>query len=129
MRNELLFPDPETFNPERHLNRDKESKIPEPTSLAFGFGRRSCPGSYLAVDTVWITVATTLATCTISPELDTEGKSVLPEVRYTSGALRSVFFIITDRTPIETVCSHPYPFSCRIHRRSEGISELLSDPQ
>ncbi|KAK0200032.1 cytochrome P450 [Desarmillaria ectypa] len=111
MRNESWFPDPETFNPERHLNRDKESEIPEPTSLAFGFGRRSCPGSYLAVDTVWTTIAMTLATCTISPELDAEGKAILPEVRYTSGAF-----------------SHPCPFSCRIHRRSEGVSELL-DPQ
>ncbi|KAK0458203.1 cytochrome P450 [Desarmillaria tabescens] len=107
-RNESLFPDPETFNPERHLNRDKEVEIPEPTSLAFGFGRRSCPGSYLAVDTVWTAVAMTLATCTISPELDAEGKTILPEVRYTSGAF-----------------SHPYPFSCRIHRRSESVSELL----
>ncbi|KAK0458177.1 cytochrome P450 [Desarmillaria tabescens] len=110
-RNESWFPDPETFNPERYLNRDKEPQIPEPTSLIFGFGRRSCPGSYLAVDTVWTAVAMTLATCTISPELDAEGKAVLPEVRYTSGAF-----------------SHPYPFCCQIHRRSEGVSELL-DPQ
>ncbi|PBK71179.1 cytochrome P450 [Armillaria solidipes] len=107
-RNEDWFPNPETFNPERHLNRDKESQIPEPTSLIFGFGRRSCPGSYLAVDTVWIAVAMTLATCTISPELDAEDKAVRPEVRYTSGAF-----------------SHPYPFSCRIHHRSKGVPELL----
>ncbi|KAK0200037.1 cytochrome P450 [Desarmillaria ectypa] len=107
-RNESWFPDPETFNPERHLNWDNVSEIPEPTSLIFGFGRRSCPGSYLAVDTVWTAVAMTLATCTISPELDAEGKAVLPEVRYTSGAF-----------------SHPCPFSCRIHRRSEGVCELL----
>ncbi|KAK0472777.1 cytochrome P450 [Armillaria novae-zelandiae] len=107
-RNESWFPDPETFNPERHLNRDKDSEIPEPTSLAFGFGRRSCPGSYLAVDTVWTAVAISLATCTISPEVDAEGKPILPEVRYTSGAF-----------------SHPYPFTCRIQCRSEGVSVLL----
>lgn len=125
MQNESWFPDPQTFKPERHLNRDKESQIPEPTSLAFGFGRRSCPGSYLAFDTVWITVATTLATCTISPELDAEGRAVLPEVRYTSGAFRLAFLILTYRTSTEIACSHPYPFRCRIHRRFEGVSELL----
>ncbi len=68
----------------------------------------------------------TLATCTISPELDAEGKAVRPEVRYTGGALRSVFFIVTlYRTSIETAFSHPYPFGCRIHRRSKGVPELL----
>ncbi len=77
------------------MNRDKESEIPEPTSLAFGFGRRSCPGSYLAVDTVWTTVAMTLATCTISPEVDAEGKAILPEVRYTSGAFRLVLLLLS----------------------------------
>ncbi|KAK0458200.1 cytochrome P450 [Desarmillaria tabescens] len=101
-RNESWFPDPETFDPERHLNRDSKSKIPESASLAFGFGRRSCPASYVALDTVWITVAMTLATCTIYPEVDSSGNISLPEVKYTSGAL-----------------SHPCPFSCRIEPRSE----------
>ncbi|KAK0458198.1 cytochrome P450 [Desarmillaria tabescens] len=78
-RNERWFSDRETYNLEQYLSRDRESQIPELTSLSFGFGRRVCPGSYLAVDTVWIAVAMTLATCTVSPELDAEGRAVFPE--------------------------------------------------
>ncbi len=37
----------------------------------------------------------TLATCTISPEVDAEGKAILPEVRYTSGAFRLVLLLLS----------------------------------
>ncbi|THU99695.1 cytochrome P450, partial [Dendrothele bispora CBS 962.96] len=55
---ESQFSKPDHFIPERHLN--KENSIS--SILAYGFGRRVCVGRYMANDTMWITIASVLAT-------------------------------------------------------------------
>ncbi|THU98569.1 cytochrome P450 [Dendrothele bispora CBS 962.96] len=60
--NESHFDKPNQFIPERHLN--KKNKIN--SILAYGFGRRVCVGRYMADDTIWITIASVLATKNIS---------------------------------------------------------------
>ena len=40
---EEIYPDPFTFNPNRHLGDDAQ---PDPYKFAFGFGRRVCPGVF-----------------------------------------------------------------------------------
>ncbi|KAK0235466.1 cytochrome P450 [Armillaria nabsnona] len=105
MHNEKWYPDPHTFNPSRHLTAQPP---PLPTTLAFGWGRRSCPGSHLAESTVFMAIAMTLATCDILPSVDAQGNDVLPSVMYTSGMI-----------------IHPIPFQCRIVPHSAEALELL----
>ncbi|KIY43454.1 cytochrome P450 [Fistulina hepatica ATCC 64428] len=57
---------PEDFIPERFLEGATE-KITDPTIFAFGFGRRVCPGRYLADHSVWLVIAQVIATFDIFP--------------------------------------------------------------
>ncbi|KAI0318125.1 cytochrome P450, partial [Amylostereum chailletii] len=43
--NESVYPDPMSFKPERFLHGEK---VREPNTIAFGWGRRICPGRFLA---------------------------------------------------------------------------------
>ena len=63
-REEALYPDSETFNPERWLSakyptyREPLSKYPTLQNFsAFGFGRRLCPGINIAERSVHLLVA------------------------------------------------------------------------
>ncbi|THU99673.1 cytochrome P450 [Dendrothele bispora CBS 962.96] len=59
---ESQFGKPDQFIPERHLNKKNNIN----SILAYGFGRRVCVGRYMANDTIWITIASILATKNIS---------------------------------------------------------------
>jgi hypothetical protein len=63
-REEALYPDPETFNPERWLSadyptfREPLNKFPNLQNFsAFGFGRRICPGMNIAEKSLFILTA------------------------------------------------------------------------
>ena len=47
------YSDPYTFKPERYLAPLNE---PDPSDLAFGYGRRSCTGHFFADTSIYITV-------------------------------------------------------------------------
>ncbi|KAF5360076.1 hypothetical protein D9758_007556 [Tetrapyrgos nigripes] len=57
-----VYKDPDQFIPERHLHKDGNIN----SILAYGFGRRVCVGRYMANDTIWLTIAATLAAVKIS---------------------------------------------------------------
>lgn len=42
MHDNELYPDPMKFDPERFLGKDPQT---DPRKIAFGFGRRVCPGN------------------------------------------------------------------------------------
>ncbi|KAH7926919.1 cytochrome P450 [Leucogyrophana mollusca] len=52
--NETEFPDAFTFNPERFLEDSCTPLQLTEGHYGFGFGRRKCPGQYLAAKTIWI---------------------------------------------------------------------------
>lgn len=110
LHDEATYPDPFAFNPDRYADAktNTERGINDVPWAAFGFGRRMCPGRWLAIDTIWIAVATAAAVFDISAPLDAEGRPVQQTVEYTS-----------------TLLSRPHPFHCRIAPRSEAAAALI----
>ena len=49
---------------------------------------RACPGRHFADASLWLTMASVLATFDILPALDEQGRELLPEVAFTSGTAR-----------------------------------------
>ncbi|KAJ7092623.1 cytochrome P450 [Mycena epipterygia] len=108
LHNEAMFPEPHKFIPERFLQQEgKESPI-RPETVAFGFGRRICPGRYLALNSAWIAIVSILKTYNIDKALDANGNYIVPEVDYTTGTV-----------------SHPKPFKCSFTIRSSEALALV----
>ncbi|KAF9560814.1 cytochrome P450 [Agrocybe pediades] len=110
LHDEEIYPDPFKFNPERFLENGKlVFKQPDPTSIgAFGFGRRICPGRYLASNSGWIAISSILATYDISKAKDEHGNTIEPLIEYADGLV-----------------SHPKPFKVSITPRSENSKKLV----
>ncbi|KAF8799105.1 cytochrome P450 [Phlegmacium glaucopus] len=82
--NEAEYPDPSAFIPERYLKDGQlGSNIRDPATIAFGFGRRICPGSHIAFSTLWLTAASVLATFQLSKPVDKDGRVIEPSREYT----------------------------------------------
>ncbi|KAH9837137.1 cytochrome P450 [Rhodofomes roseus] len=110
LHDEAAYPDPHRFAPERYADAktNAERGVNEPPLAAFGFGRRICPGRWLAMDNIWIAVATVAAVFDISKELDEHGVPIEPSGEFTS-----------------TMLSRPPPFPCRITPRSGAAKRLI----
>ncbi|KAF8532179.1 cytochrome P450 [Gautieria morchelliformis] len=59
-----VYPDPDTFKPERWLD-EKGQLLGDYSTTAFGWGRRTCPGSPFAERSLWINVTMWLWTFNI----------------------------------------------------------------
>ncbi|KAF9647048.1 cytochrome P450 [Thelephora ganbajun] len=101
-----VYPDPMEFIPERYLGENPQK---DPTPIAFGFGRRACPGINMAHSSVFIEITMTLSTFNISKYVDESGNVIEPEIHYSDGAV-----------------SHPKPFKCDIKPRSEKAIAVIS---
>ncbi|KAJ3512866.1 hypothetical protein NLJ89_g3273 [Agrocybe chaxingu] len=92
LRDENIFgPDTDSFNPERFMANTSGKRAPEFTDVdtAFGFGRRACPGRFIARDTIWILAASILSAYEISDAYDMEGKKLTPDspLEYTNAMI------------------------------------------
>ncbi|KAJ7786402.1 cytochrome P450 CYP2 subfamily [Mycena metata] len=103
-----MYPDPLSFNPQRFASENRVNGLNQIPDLAFGFGRRLCPGKFLAFDTLWIVVASMLAVYNISKEVDENGRVKEPVAEFTPHSL-----------------SHPMPFACTIEPRGAAARQLI----
>jgi len=108
---ESIYSLPGSFNPDRYIPKEEGGRE-EPFPVGgFGFGRRVCPGQYLAVASVWIVITTILATIEISKEEDEDGNEITPVGKMSTG-----------------LTSHPAPFPCVLKPRSDKVIALLKRP-
>ena len=114
-----FYPDPESFDPSHFISVDNGGTYPadsckngEPPfpHVAFGFGRRICPGRALAMSSVWLAVASILATFDITPAKDENGRDVPIVQTWSSG-----------------IVGYPGPFRCNIRPRSEKALQIVMD--
>ncbi|GAB1527526.1 monooxygenase activity [Rhizoctonia solani] len=88
-RDEKIYKDPEAFNPDRFQDPDV------PHAPAFGWGRRKCPGVYFAEASLFITIASLLATFTFSKKKGPDGREIIPNIENISNA------IVTELKPFD----------------------------
>ncbi|KAF9485763.1 cytochrome P450 [Pholiota conissans] len=111
-RDEGMYPDPHEFKPERFL--DERGRLLDGASsrvLAFGFGRRICPGRYSASSTLWLTIASVLACFDISKAKDAEGNEIE----------------VDDGFVFQSITLRKTPFKCTITPRFEGVRKLVEE--
>ncbi|KAJ4485859.1 cytochrome P450 [Lentinula aciculospora] len=102
----VTYPDPMTFNPDRFLCNDPA--VVNPVSTAFGYGRRVCPGQFMAEDQLWISIACILSVFEIKPGIYGKGEPIKAEAMFASGL----------------IC-HPLPFKTLIKARSKEARSLI----
>ncbi|GJE99021.1 cytochrome P450 [Phanerochaete sordida] len=102
------YPDPDVFRPERYLTPSGalDPSAPEPVA-GFGFGRRACPGSFMAQDTLWIAAASLLWAFRMERAIDAAGRPIEISGEYTVG-----------------VVSYPAPFEYALNPRAESLLSL-----
>ncbi|RPA95776.1 cytochrome P450 [Choiromyces venosus 120613-1] len=97
-----VYPNPNDFNPDRF---DDETL----GHVAFGFGRRACPGKYIAKNSLFINISRLLWSFDIGPKIRPDGTEVLvDDMAFTNGFL-----------------SQPLPFECSIKPRDQGRVEVI----
>ncbi|KAL8774150.1 MAG: hypothetical protein Q9209_001258 [Squamulea sp. 1 TL-2023] len=99
------YSDPETFKPERYLAPLHE---PDPSELAFGYGRRSCAGRFFADASVYITIVQMLAVFRIEKARDANGVEIPVTLDVVAGMV-----------------NRPKPYRFKIETRSARHAELL----
>ncbi|GLB42606.1 putative cytochrome p450 [Lyophyllum shimeji] len=108
-RDPALFPDPETFDPQRWLRTDGTIRE-DLKSFQFGFGRRVCPGQHLALASVLLNTALILWTFTLRED----PKHPIDELAFN-----------------ESANTHPLPFKVIFEPRAvptrEAIKEMMED--
>ncbi|KAF7309358.1 Cytochrome P450 [Mycena indigotica] len=110
LHDEKAYPDPECFRPERFLRAGQlDPEVRDPELAAFGFGRRACPGRCMAMDSLWISIATVLATLNISKCVDKNGMTVEPAYDNSPGVLWK-----------------PAPFTCSVTLRSTQALQAMN---
>jgi len=101
-RDPECFPDPERFNPQRWLKEDGKLRD-DLKPYTFGFGRRVCPGQYLATASVFLNTALIFW----SFKVKEDPKSPIDEWAFT-----------------ESINTHPLPFKVIFEPRTD-LKELL----
>ncbi|KAF8591026.1 cytochrome P450 [Ramaria rubella] len=108
----IVYPEPDLFNPQRFDTSDGKASQADPFNIVFGFGRRICPGMYTAQYSVFIQMASILATLDIGPPVNASGVPMGPDPAWTT-----------------TTVSYLQPFHCTFTPRSEKAIQLINSQQ
>ncbi|KAK0469549.1 cytochrome P450 [Desarmillaria tabescens] len=107
LHNEKDYPGTLKFNPERFIKQEGKELPPDPMA-AFGYGRRICPGRYLALNTAWIAIAYIASTLSVTKAAGSDGQLIEPSDTFSGGFL-----------------SLPLSFKCSFKARSAQAQELI----
>jgi cytochrome P450 len=92
VNDESIYPNPGLFDPERYMERSgdgtKVRRQRDPREIVFGFGRRRCAGQSVAEASIWIQMATVLATLDLSKAVDDKGRVIEPKRQYSTAVVR-----------------------------------------
>lgn len=77
-----VYSNPDAFEPERFLPPREEL---DPRQTAFGYGRRTCPGRFLADVTLFLTLSRVLSVFTIRTATDALGKPIEVQRQFLPG--------------------------------------------
>ncbi|KAG6918023.1 hypothetical protein DXG01_016875 [Tephrocybe rancida] len=99
-----LFPDPDTFKPERFLDPNIKTH-----KMAFGYGRRVCPGMHIALQALYISLSRLLWAFDILPVSENGKEYIPPADDFTSGLV-----------------SRPANLKYRLVPRHEGVLDLIT---
>ncbi|CAE6452250.1 unnamed protein product [Rhizoctonia solani] len=82
-RDERMFPDAESFIPERFDESTPGPKPLVPRDFLFGVGRRVCPGKFVVDTSLFLLMANIIATMDINKPRDKHGNEFEPEIKRT----------------------------------------------
>jgi len=106
-----IYPDPEEFKPERFLNEDGTVRDDPRLALAFGVGKRICPGRHLVDATLFIVASSVLSVFNVAKAKDENGN----EIPVKAAMQVSNGLVI-----------HPVKFACSIVPRDKAAADLIS---
>ncbi|KIK57045.1 hypothetical protein GYMLUDRAFT_46664 [Collybiopsis luxurians FD-317 M1] len=103
-----IYYEPDKFIPERYLESEKGPFRSINEIYAFGFGRRVCAGRYMGENTVWLAIASVLATVTLGKAKDENGNEIDIPGEFTNSFFR-----------------HPKPYKSSIVPRTSIARDLI----
>ena len=71
-----MYPEPEEFKPERFLNEDGTVRDDPTLSLAFGVGKRICPGRHFVDAEIFIFTSSVLSVFNVTKAKDENGNEI-----------------------------------------------------
>jgi cytochrome P450 len=110
LHNPDLYPDPEAFKPERFLNEDGTLRDDPVIPLAFGIGKRICPGRHFVDSTLFIVASSVLSVFNVAKAKDENGREIPVNV---ATSFQS------------SIVVHPEKFECSIRPRDKSGEDLI----
>ncbi|KAI0264149.1 cytochrome P450 [Gloeopeniophorella convolvens] len=108
LRDPKLFPEPDAFKPERFLHSNGTLRNDAVLKVAFGYGKRICPGRHHVDAIVFMVIASLLSVFSVEKQHDACGEEIPFNVSQTS-----------------SIVSHPTPFPFAIVPRDKKAAELI----